>query len=61
MALVAFMLDPVKTNNSPDVAPVGIVKTMPEALHELIVIATPFIITMPLPSEAPKLEPEIPI
>src|SRR5258707_1269297 len=55
------MLAPVKTRNSPEVAPVGIVKTMAEALQELIVMGKPFIVTTPLPCEAPKLEPEIPI
>jgi hypothetical protein len=59
--MLAFMLNPEETNKDPDVAPVGIVKITAEALHDAIVIGRPFNITTPLPCDAPKLEPTIPI
>jgi|SRR6266436_7854292 len=52
------MLDPVRTNTDPEVAPAGIVKTIAEALQTLVVMGTPFIVTMLLPSEVPKFAPE---
>src|SRR5882672_6887526 len=59
--MLAFMFDPVQTVKRPEVAPVGIVKTMLEGFQERIVIGRPFSITTPLPCVAPKLEPPIPI
>jgi len=51
------MLGTTETTSGPEVAPVGIVKVIDVAPHELMVTATPFSSTTLFPCEAPKFNP----
>jgi hypothetical protein len=53
------MLGATETTIGPDVAPEGMLITIPVAVHELIVTGTSFNKTMLFPCETPNPEPKI--
>jgi hypothetical protein len=52
------MVGPIRTDISPEVAPLGIVIVMDVSLQELIIVGWSFRTTKLVPCAAPKLEPE---
>jgi hypothetical protein len=57
--LLSSMLGPTETTRGPEVAPDGIVMVIDVALQKLIGTRAPLSVTMLLPCEAPKPDPEI--
>ena len=57
--LLLFMLGATETTNEPDVAPEGTVMVIELALQLFTVTGAPFNVTVLLPCEDPKVEPDI--